>query len=62
MLKKPVNSFHIYRILVILLVMMSVTLGACARPRPFNPNKPEPGLFSGKSGELVIYNSKTRKR
>ncbi len=51
-----------YKVLTVLLVMISVTLGACERPRPFNPNKKEPGLFTGKSGELIIYKNKTRKR
>ncbi len=51
-----------YRFLTMVLVVISVTLGACERPRPFNPNKTEPGLITGKSGELIIYKSTTRRR
>jgi len=46
------------------LVIFSLVLGGCnfKRPRPLAKEKPTPGLFSGKSGDVIIYNSKTRKR
>jgi hypothetical protein len=50
------------RLLTMVLVVMSVSLGACERPRPVAEKKPEPGLFSGKKGEITIYKSKSRTR
>jgi len=46
------------------LVIVSLVLGGCnfKRPRPLAKEKASPGLFSGKSGEIIIYDTKKRKR
>ncbi len=54
---------------VIMMMVVSFLLGACIKAKPFDapPNTEHdgmdgPGLFSGKSGELTIYRSRTRSR
>jgi hypothetical protein len=54
----------VFRACSLWLVIVSLALGGCnfKRPRPLAKEKPAPGLFSGKSGEITIYSSKKRKR
>jgi len=53
-----------FRAFSLWLVIVSLALGGCdfKRPRPLAKEKPSPGLFTGKSGKLIIYDSKQRKR
>jgi len=50
------------RVVPALLVIIAIALTGCQRPKPLKKDGPEPGLFSGKKGEFVIYSTKTRKR
>ncbi len=47
---------------VILMMVAGFLLGACVKARPFEPpgEMDGPGLFTGKSGEMTIYRSRTR--
>jgi len=49
---------------LILMVVAGFLLGACIKAKPFKPpgEMDGPGLFTGKSGELTIYRSRTRTR
>lgn len=50
------------RLFPALLVVVSLVITGCVTPRPMKKKAPEPGLFSGKSGQFVIYSDKKRKR
>lgn len=50
------------RVVPVLMVIISLVVTGCVTPRPVKKPAPEPGLFSGKSGKVIIYSSKTRKR
>jgi len=50
------------RVLPLLLIVISLVVTGCQRPRPVAEAGPEPGLFTGKSGEFVIISDKKRKR
>ncbi len=50
------------RVFPALLVIISLAIAGCAKPRPIKKKGPEPGLFTGKSGQFVIYTNKKRKR
>jgi hypothetical protein len=50
------------RVFPLLLVIISLAITGCKRPRPVAEPGPEPGLFSGKKGEVIIFSNKKRKR
>ena len=45
-----------------LLIIISLVIVGCKRPRPLAEPPPEPGLFSGKSGQFEYYNSGKKRR
>ncbi len=51
-----------FRYLPIALIILSISVAGCQRPRPLIEDKPMGGLITGKSGEYVIYSDKKRKR
>jgi len=59
-MKINVNVF--FRVFPLLLIIVSLVTMGCQRPRPLAEPKPEPGLFSGKSGEFVYGGGKKRRK
>ena len=50
------------RVFPALLIIISLAITGCVKPRPLKKPEAQPGLFSGKSGEFTIYSDKQRKR
>lgn len=50
------------RVFPVLLVISSLIITGCVTPRPAKKDPTQSGMFTGKSGKLVIYSNKTRKR
>ena len=48
--------------LPILLIATAIIISGCQRPRPLAEPKPNPGLFTGKSGEWVFGNTRKKRR
>jgi hypothetical protein len=53
------NSFYVSALLLIMIVL---TTSGCQRPRPLAEPLPEPGIFSGKTGEMIIFDDRRKKR
>ena len=49
-------------VLPILLIATAIIISGCQRPRPLAEPKPNPGLFTGKSGEWVFGNTRKKRR
>jgi len=50
------------RVFPALLVIISLAITGCVKPRPLKKKGPDPGLFTGKSGQFTVYTTKKRKR
>lgn len=50
---------------LVVMVFVTFSLGACVTARPFDykdpMETPQPGFLTGKSGEMTIYKSRTRR-
>ena len=53
------TSFYVFPLL---LIVIGLITNGCQRPRPLAEPGPEPGLFTGKSGELVFGNKRQKRR
>jgi hypothetical protein len=60
--KMKMNIKTSFFIFPLLLFIAAIAINGCQRPRPIAEPPPEPGLFSGKTGEFVFGDTRKKRR